>query len=58
MFSIVKKYLSVYKNMSVTAKATLWYTFANVLIKGISLVSTPIFTRIMSDDDFGSFSLF
>lgn len=58
MFSAVKKYLSVYKNMSVTAKATLWYTFANVLIKGISLVSTPIFTRIMSDDDFGSFSLF
>ena len=58
MFDKIKKGLSAYDKMSLTAKATLWYTFANVLIKGISLVSTPIFTRIMSDDDFGSFSLF
>ena len=44
--------------MSVPLKASLWYTISNILVKGISLLSTPIFTRVMSQDQYGTFTLF
>ena len=47
-----------YKNLSDPIKATLWYTIANILLKGIALLSTPIFTRILTEEQYGSFALF
>lgn len=44
--------------MSEPARASLWYVFCNVLNKGISLMSMPIFTRIMTEDQYGTFSVF
>lgn len=32
------------------------YSFGNILIKGFSLISAPIFTRIFSPDDYGAWS--
>lgn len=32
------------------------YSFGNILIKGLSLISAPIFTRIFSPDDYGAWS--
>lgn len=37
-------------------KAGIWYTAANFLVKGIGLLSMPIFTRIMTQSEIGSFS--
>lgn len=39
-------------------KAGLWYTIGNLLIKGISFLTLPIFTRLLSVHDFGSFNIF
>lgn len=47
-----------YKNLSVTARATLWFTICNVLQKIISVVTVPIFTRMLSTDEYGVYSLF
>ena len=51
-------YLMKYKSMSAPAKAAIWFVACNVLNKGISLLATPILTRIMSTDQYGTFSVF
>lgn len=47
-----------YNSMNAPAKAAVWFVICNVLNKGISLLATPILTRIMSTDQYGSFSVF
>ncbi len=41
---------------NVVVKSGLWYTISNFLTKGILFISTPIFTRILSEEEFGAFS--
>lgn len=47
-----------YNMMSMPVKASLWYTICNVINKSIALLSTPIFTRIMTENQYGTFSIF
>ena len=47
-----------YSKLSLPVKAALWYTICNFLNKGIALLSTPIFTRILTEEQFGIFSIF
>lgn len=54
----IKKNIDKYKKLSTVAKATLWYTVANVLVKGVALLSTPIFTRVMTESEYGTYSIF
>ena len=44
--------------MPVAVKATLWFVVANVLQKGMSIIVTPIFTRMMTPDQYGQFSVY
>ncbi|MBR3157415.1 oligosaccharide flippase family protein [Candidatus Saccharibacteria bacterium] len=37
-------------------KAGVWYTISNFLVKGVTFLTMPIFTRIMSEYDVGMFS--
>lgn len=50
--------LSKYRSLKIPQKAVLWYTFANILIKSIALLSTPVFTRLMSTKEYGTFTIF
>ena len=52
--SIMKKY----NELSPPVKASLWYTMCNIINKGMALLSTPIFTRVMSEEQYGQFSIF
>lgn len=54
----IKELIGGYKTLPLPVKASVWYTFSNVLVKGISLLSTPIFTRVMSPSEYGTFALF
>ena len=54
----LKSFFQKYQSMPIQVKASLWYTVCNVLLKGMSLLLTPVFTRIMSPEEFGSFSVF
>ena len=47
-----------YRNMPMATKASLWYVVCNVLQKGIVLLSTPIFTRLMSTSEFGIYTIY
>lgn len=50
--------LKGYKTLPEPVKASAWYTVCNVLNKGMALLATPIFTRIMTKDQYGSYSVF
>ncbi|MGN8738988.1 lipopolysaccharide biosynthesis protein [Bilifractor sp. HCP3S3_D3] len=54
----MRKILTKYKNLTTVTKATLWYTIANILVKGVALLSTPIFTRVMTETEYGTYSIF
>lgn len=42
----------------VEIKAGLWYTISSFMTKGIAFISTPLFTRLLSSDDYGECSNF
>lgn len=45
------------KNISAITIA-IWYTISNILVKGLNVISTPIFTRLLSTSEYGEFSNF
>ena len=47
-----------YKKMPKEAKASLWFVFCILFQRGFQFISMPIYTRIMSVDDFGLYSTF
>lgn len=52
------KYLyTKYSNAPVQLKAAFWFTICNVLQKGISVIAVPIYTRILSAQQYGSYSV-
>lgn len=57
MHKILDK-IKQYNSLSDPVKASLWYTICNVLQKGMALLSTPIFTRLLNQSQYGRFTLF
>ncbi len=39
-------------------KAGIWYTLSSVITKGVSLLCTPVFTRLMSEADYALYPLY
>ncbi len=52
------KLLNRYHSLSVQMKATACFFVCSVLQKGISVITTPIFTRLLSTEEYGQFSVF
>lgn len=46
------------RDPNVVAKAALWYTVCTFMFRGMAFVTTPIFARLMSKAELGSFSNF
>ena len=44
--------------MSLPVRASLWYTVCNVVNKSIALLSTPVFTRLLTEEQYGTFAVF
>lgn len=49
---------SKYQALPVSVKAAFWFLICSVLQKGISTITTPIFTRLLTTDEYGSFNVF
>lgn len=49
---------SKYRSLSVQAKAALWFTICSFLQKGISFITVPIFTRLMSTEEYGTYTVY
>ena len=54
----MSKILNKYKNMPIQVRASLWFLVCAFLQKGISSLTTPIFTRLLTTDEYGQFSVF
>lgn len=52
------KLIENYKNMSMGIKASFWFMGCNILQKGIAFITVPIFTRILTTNEYGLYSLF
>ena len=52
----MEKLRGLLKNKLLSASAA--YTFGNILIKGINFATLPLFSRIMTTEDFGIFNVF
>ncbi len=55
---MLKYYLEKTKNASPATKASIAILLSNLVLKGLSLISGPIFTRIMTTEQYGTVSVF
>ena len=47
-----------YKKLPVTVKATFWAAICGTIQKGISVITTPIFTRLLSTEEYGFYTAY
>ncbi len=55
---MINKLLRKYKKMSIMARASLWAFVASIIQKGISVLATPIFTRLLSAEEYAQYTLY
>lgn len=58
MISMIKSLITQYKNINVQAKAAMWYTVCNLVQNGISFLTIPIYTRILTTAEYGQYTVF
>ena len=47
-----------YKELPIQAKATICYTICNIMQRGISIITIPAYTRILTKEQYGTYSVF
>lgn len=55
---MLDRILQKYKEMSAPVKASIWFTICNATQKGIALISTPIFTRLLTTEQYGIYTVY
>lgn len=51
------KLLEKYRKFSPAIKASFWFTVSNVMLRGISFITLPIFSRILTTSEYGIVSV-
>lgn len=54
----MSKLLKTYRELPIQLKASLWFLVCAFLQKGISVITTPIFTRLLSTTEYGEYNVF
>lgn len=54
----IQKIREKYKTIPESAKAAFWFMVCNVMQRGISVITTPIFTRLLTTDQYGQYTLY
>lgn len=54
----VTKIVAKYRNFPIQVKASFWFLICAFLQKGISVITTPIFTRLLSTAEYGNYNVF
>lgn len=55
---MMEKIINKYKNLPVMVRASFWFLICSFLQKGISVITTPIFTRLLSTTEYGYYNVF
>lgn len=53
-----KRILNKYNDMAKPAKASLWFIGCYIIQRGLQFIGMPIYTRIMSTEEYGVYSVF
>ena len=56
--SYLKEIVRKYNNLNIVVKASIWFTMCSLIQKGISIITLPIFTRLMSPSEYGNYSIY
>lgn len=54
----IKSFLDKYKNLSLPVKASVAFVLCSFFQRGISTITTPIFTRLLTTEEFGYYTIF
>lgn len=54
----MEKLISKYRKISVVARATLWFMICGIIQKGIAFLTMPVFTRLLTTEQYGTYSLY
>ena len=54
----MNKLLKKYNELNIQAKAAIWFVVCSILQKGISFITVPIFTRLLTTEQYGTYSLY
>lgn len=52
------KIINKYRKLPIQIKASIWFLICSFFQKGISMVTTPIFTRLLSTSEYGQYNVF
>ena len=58
MGQYIRKIISFYTKANIAVKASIWFTVFSIIQKGISVLTMPIFTRLMSIEQYGKYNVF
>lgn len=58
MKNYMRKLLSKYQKMPAQVKASLWFLVCSFITRGIAFITTPIYTRLMSTEEFGRYNVY
>ena len=53
-----RRMIDKYKQMPLQLRASLWFLIASFLQKGVSAITTPIFTRLLTTVEYGEYNVF
>ena len=56
--SLGRKLFGKYKSLPVPVKASIWFTICSFLQKGISMITMPIFTRLLPPEQYGVYTVY
>lgn len=54
----IKKIVNKYKAIPITVKAAIWFAICNILQNGLHLITMPIYTRMLTTEQYGISTLF
>lgn len=52
------KWIKKYKGLPVQIRASFWFLICSFMQRGISVITTPIFTRILTTSEYGNYNVF
>ena len=52
------KLINKYKSLSIQAKAAIWFAFCSIFQKGIAFITSPIFARLLTTEEYGTYNLY
>ncbi len=54
----MSRFMERYNRLPIQVKASIWFLVCSFLQRGISVITTPIFTRLLSTAEYGQYSVF